>query len=79
MVEEATAASASLATEADRLRQLISQFQLGNAGHDSPRAPVTASAEHQPVASPARRMMKKVAGALGMGGGAKPADSWEEF
>ncbi len=29
MVEEATAASASLATEADRLRQLISQFQLG--------------------------------------------------
>jgi methyl-accepting chemotaxis protein len=78
MVEEATAASASLATEADRLRQLISQFQLGNAGHDSPRAPVTASAEHQPVASPARRMMKKVAGALGMGG-AKPADSWEEF
>ncbi len=78
MVEEATAASASLATEADRLRQLISQFQLGNAGQDNPRAPVTASADHQPVASPARRMMKKVAGALGMGG-AKPADSWEEF
>jgi methyl-accepting chemotaxis protein len=79
MVEQATAASASLASEADRLRQLISQFQLGNAGQDSPRAPVTASAEHQPVASPARRMMKKVAGALGMGGGAKQGDNWEEF
>ncbi|PYB76880.1 methyl-accepting chemotaxis protein [Rhizobium wuzhouense] len=79
MVEQATAASASLATEADRLRQLISQFQLGNAGHDGPRAPVTASTDHQPVASPARRMMKKVAGALGMGGGSKQGDSWEEF
>ncbi len=35
MVEEATAASASLATEADRLRQLISQFQLGQASNST--------------------------------------------
>jgi methyl-accepting chemotaxis protein len=79
MVEEATAASASLATEADRLRQLIAQFQLGNGSQDTYRPPMTASAEHQPVSSPARRMMKKVAGALGMGGGGKQSDNWEEF
>ncbi len=84
MVEEATAASASLATEADRLRQLIAQFQLGTGGQSSAsqagsRHPVAAAGDHQPVASPARRMMKKVAGALGMGGGAKQGESWEEF
>ena len=83
MVEQATAASASLATEADRLRQMISQFQLGTGGtsfgsQPGSRQPVAVAAEHQPVASPARRMMKKVAGALGMGA-AKPADDWEEF
>ncbi|MDH4412925.1 MAG: methyl-accepting chemotaxis protein, partial [Rhizobium sp.] len=76
MVEEATAASASLASEADRLRQLISQFQLGTV--EKSARPVSASAsDHAPVASPARRMMKKVAGALGMSPG--KAESWEEF
>ncbi|MGL3606498.1 methyl-accepting chemotaxis protein [Rhizobium sp. G187] len=77
MVEEATAASASLASEADRLRQLIGQFQIGSGSPATTRQPVVAAAEHQPVASPARRMIKKVAGALGMTA-AKP-DSWEEF
>ncbi len=32
MVEEANAASATLANEAGRLRELIAQFQLGSAG-----------------------------------------------
>ncbi|KPF41115.1 methyl-accepting chemotaxis protein [Rhizobium sp. AAP43] len=77
MVEEATAASASLASEADRLRQLIGQFQIGSGSPATTRQPVVAAAEHQPVASPARRMIKKVAGALGMT--AAKADSWEEF
>ncbi len=82
MVEEATAASASLASEADRLRQLIGQFQLGSTGsagavRQGHRAPVAAAADHAPVASPARRMMNKVAGALGLGGA--KAESWEEF
>jgi methyl-accepting chemotaxis protein len=75
MVEEATAASASLASEADRLRQLITQFQLGASEQARP-VPVHA-ANHAPVASPARRMLKKVAGALGMEAG--KAESWEEF
>ncbi|MBC2774431.1 HAMP domain-containing protein [Rhizobium sp. AQ_MP] len=76
MVEEATAASASLASEAERLRQLISQFQLGNS--EGAKRPVAASSSaHAPVASPARRMMNKVAGALGMTPG--KAESWEEF
>lgn len=86
MVEEATAASASLASEADRLRQLISQLQLqlGNGGQSAggqagSRQPVAAAAEQQPVESPARRMMKKVAGAIGMGGGGKQGENWEEF
>jgi len=76
MVEEATAASASLASEADRLRQLISQFQLGTS--EGAKRPMAASSSaHAPVASPARRMMNKVAGALGMTPG--KAESWEEF
>ncbi len=76
MVEEATAASASLASEAERLRQLISQFQLGNS--EGAKRPMAASSSaHAPVASPARRMMNKVAGALGMTPG--KAESWEEF
>jgi methyl-accepting chemotaxis protein len=76
MVEEATAASASLASEADRLRQLISQFQLGTS--EGAKRPMAASSSaHTPVASPARRMMNKVAGALGMTPG--KAESWGEF
>jgi methyl-accepting chemotaxis protein len=86
MVEEATAASASLASEAERLRHLISQFQLGQGGpggyagdqsQETPRPAPASSAEHRPVVSPARRMVQKVAGALGMTPG--KAESWEEF
>ncbi|HBF28215.1 methyl-accepting chemotaxis protein [Rhizobium sp.] len=86
MVEEATAASTSLASESDKLRQLISQFQLGNgtpAAYATPRkvssaAPAAAQASHKPVTSPARRMVGQVAKALGLNTAAK-TDSWEEF
>ncbi|KQS59335.1 chemotaxis protein [Rhizobium sp. Leaf371] len=85
MVEESTAASATLAGEVNRLREIISDFRLGNSGSGSGaraaapvRKPQAARAEHSPVASPARRMMAKVAGAVGLGGGAA-AESWEEF
>ncbi|MCO5734255.1 methyl-accepting chemotaxis protein [Rhizobium sp. SSA_523] len=78
MVEESTAASASLAGEVNRLREIISNFRLGSgAGADAVRA-VAARSDHKPVASPARRMMAKVAGAVGLGGGAA-AENWSEF
>ena len=82
MVEEATAASASLASEADRLRQLIHRFQLGHGGVLAGRvvnlaaAPATTAA--RPTPSPARRMMNKVASAFG-GGAAASGDNWTEF
>ncbi|OLP45292.1 methyl-accepting chemotaxis protein [Rhizobium oryziradicis] len=87
MVEESTAASATLAGEVKRLRDIISEFRLGastavSSGH-RPTAgrPEAASPDHKPVPSAARRMIAKVAGAVGLGGGATAAaaDNWQEF
>jgi methyl-accepting chemotaxis protein len=89
MVEQSTAASASLATEADRLRQLVGQFQVGGAAASGAgRAFAPAPARAHPnaansaslqVASPARRMVGKLASAFG--GTAAPAAEagWDEF
>ena len=85
MVEETNAASATLANEAGRLRELISQFQLG--GQRTPqtmtaRKPTgltVASNQHKPVVSPVRRMANSVAKAFGGGQAASATDSWEEF
>jgi methyl-accepting chemotaxis protein len=80
MVEESTAASASLAGEVQRLRDIISDFRVGSQRGSEQGRPVAAKSEHKPVASPARRMLAKVAGAVGLGGGsAATAESWEEF
>ncbi|THF48952.1 methyl-accepting chemotaxis protein [Allorhizobium terrae] len=87
MVEESTAASASLASEVNRLRDIISEFRLGTAAAvSSGHRPVTgkpeaARSDHKPVPSAARRMIAKVAGAVGLGGGATAAsaDNWQEF
>ncbi|MCA0257904.1 MAG: methyl-accepting chemotaxis protein [Proteobacteria bacterium] len=91
MVEEATAASAALAHESDRLRQIVGRFQIGGSSaapavSSAPRParsaapasarPVTESA--RPVASPARRMVGQVAAALGLSTAAKE-ESWSEF
>lgn len=85
MVEETNAASATLANEAGRLRELISQFQLGrqrtpqSMSARKPTSLAVASTQHKPVGSPVRRMANSVAKAFG---GAQPAsatDSWEEF
>lgn len=77
MVEESTAASASLAGEVKRLREIISDFRVGSEEYGRP---VAVKQEHKPVSSPARRMLAKVAGAVGLGGGATAAaESWEEF
>ena len=63
MVEESNAASATLAEEAGRLNQLISQFQL-----DSPQrhnsSVKSAGANHRPVPSPVSRMTGNIARAF---------------
>ncbi|MCF6369940.1 methyl-accepting chemotaxis protein, partial [Rhizobium sp. TRM95001] len=88
MVEEANAAGATLATEAGRLRELVSQFQLGGslayqpASQRTPAPVAKAGAKSAPVASPARSMMGKIANAFSGKGSAAVAvsnDSWEEF
>jgi methyl-accepting chemotaxis protein len=92
MVEEANAAGATLATEAGRLRELISQFQLDQGAMGSVRqqsealqrtASVMAVATRStPSAMPPRGMVGKIAKAFGGRGTAAPSaarDSWEEF
>jgi methyl-accepting chemotaxis protein len=86
LVEEATAASSSLAMEAEKLRQIVSQFRLDGGRVSAPAqrgmasAPAPASARHAPAPSPARKLVSKIAKAVGGGGGsAAPAESWEEF
>jgi methyl-accepting chemotaxis protein len=80
MVEESTAASASLAGEVTRMREIIAEFRLGSAtGAVAASRPQPVRSEQRPVASPARRMLAKVASAVGMGSSAQPAESWEEF
>jgi methyl-accepting chemotaxis protein len=78
MVEQSTAASATLASEAAKLRDLVSQFRLHSA-----TAPVAAlrhvakamaEPAHPPVAVKPAPTRSKIAAA----GGAAP-DSWEEF
>ena len=70
MVEEATAASHALTSEADTLARLISRFELGDKAQPQAAAP-----QHRPVAQ-----MRTTAPR----GGAAPAfatheDSWDEF
>jgi PAS domain S-box-containing protein len=76
MVEETNAASATLAQETARLRELIDGFQLGATQMNG--SPVkAANSGHKPVTSPARRMLARVAGAV-----ASPVSSsggWDEF
>ena len=87
MVEEASAAGSTLANEAGRLRTLIGQFQVGAPAAYQPAPQRTASvaragSSSAPVASPARKMMGKIASAFSSKGSAAVAvshDSWEEF
>ena len=82
MVEESTAASHSLAREADALFDLVKQFSVGTeaapnvSAHRS--APVSASAQSKPAASPVRQMTNKLVSAF-RGNAAPAASSWEEF
>ncbi|SCB07886.1 MULTISPECIES: methyl-accepting chemotaxis protein [Rhizobium] len=80
MVEETSAATHRLAGEADGLVRLVSRFKVDGG---SVSAPVPARAEtHRPTASPARRMIDKVATAFGGNAARAPAaaaQNWEEF
>ncbi|KQT06823.1 chemotaxis protein [Rhizobium sp. Leaf386] len=82
MVEESTAASATLAAEAERLRCLIEQFQLGcgqaAVSETRPRlVPVSVSHNHRPVSSPVRKMAGQLANAFS--NAAHATESWQEF
>ncbi|WFU06604.1 methyl-accepting chemotaxis protein (plasmid) [Rhizobium sp. CB3171] len=77
MVEQSTAASNTLAQEAAKLRNLVSQFTLSSARPVLPRA---AARDSRPVASPARALTRRLAGAFGgVAAAASAANEWEEF
>ncbi|RYG95952.1 MAG: methyl-accepting chemotaxis protein, partial [Alphaproteobacteria bacterium] len=75
MVEETSAAGATLATESGRLRELISQFQLGKMVRQPSAAAVHSG--HRPMPSPARILSKKAANAFS--GNAAVKENWQEF
>jgi methyl-accepting chemotaxis protein len=89
MVQEASAAGATLAQESTKLREIIGQFVLDGQGaqrplqtqtvpaHQPAAAMSAATAAHAPVASPARKMAGQVATAFA--GNAAVTESWEEF
>ncbi|MBP2443413.1 methyl-accepting chemotaxis protein [Rhizobium leguminosarum] len=68
MVEESTAASHSLAKEAETLRVLLARFRVPGA---------TTAAARQQASSPALHLVPRVASARGAA--AANAESWEEF
>jgi methyl-accepting chemotaxis protein len=78
MVEETNAASATLAQETARLRELVDAFRLGGAadGGSSSRRPELVGADHRSVPSPAKQVLAKVR-AKTAGGAA--AVEWKEF
>lgn len=76
MVEESTAATNRLADEAATLARLIARFKLD--GHGA--APRAVDYDSKPVASPARALSRKLAGAFGgRGAAAAVASEWDEF
>ena len=76
MVEQSTAASHSLAREAEALFALLSQFRVGQQA--APARVAEASHQSRPIASPARKVTAQVARAFA-GNAAVAQDSWEEF
>ncbi|CDM60366.1 MULTISPECIES: methyl-accepting chemotaxis protein [Rhizobium] len=74
MAEESTAASTALAVEAKRLREIVSEFQIDEG--DATRGRQTGDIDPHSTSSPARRMLEKVANALGM---ASNSDAEERY
>jgi methyl-accepting chemotaxis protein len=84
MVEESTAASHALTTEARELGRLVERFTIGDVANGHHAQPHHAS-EPAPIKSPLPRPVPQMKTTAGFsGGGAAPmptsdADSWEEF
>ena len=79
MVEETTAAAHSLAREAEKLYQLLGEFNIGSGTATHRAAPAAASYQSRPAASPARQMTARVAQAFNGNAALKGGDNWEEF
>ncbi len=77
MVEQQTAASHSLATEAASLNALLAQFQLGSERQAS--APRVAGRDAKPAASPARALAGRISSAFGGGAATAAKQEWSEF
>jgi len=75
MVEESTAATNRLAEEAANLARLIARFRLDGAA----AAPRAIGHDNKPVASPARALSRKLAGAFGSRAATAAAAEWDEF
>lgn len=81
MVEATTAASHGLAREAEKLRELLAQFRFAQHSFAKvvERRP-DATKPARAVASPARKLMAKVAQATtGDAAAAQAQESWEEL
>lgn len=78
MVEQSNAASNTLASEAVRLRELVSQFRLEGMTATHPGSPRVARSADSAVASPARSLSRKVASAFS-GNAALATSHWEEY
>ncbi|MHB8286643.1 MAG: methyl-accepting chemotaxis protein, partial [Caulobacteraceae bacterium] len=76
MVEESNAATSDLSSEAEKMGELMSLFQLGQTGKPAPsNKPRRVAAPDKP----ARQAQPKLMRAVGGGRSAAPADTWEEF
>jgi methyl-accepting chemotaxis protein len=78
MVEEATAAAASLLTEAQTLAQHVGRFSVGGGSRTGSRPEPARAGQHAPVSSPANAARARVKSAFA-GGAAKADPSWTEF
>jgi methyl-accepting chemotaxis protein len=85
MVEETNAASHTLAQDAGSLTQLMSQFQIGEAGRPVRAAPRAATPASRPKTSPALHLVDKLAGAFqpkkapAAAAASPTSNNWEEF
>lgn len=76
MVEETTAASHSLAREAQVLRDLLARFRFGQR---SSAKVMTSHHDMKPATSPARQLQARVARAASSAALLQAPESWEEF
>jgi methyl-accepting chemotaxis protein len=80
MVEEATAAAASLKAEAGELSRMVGRFKTGSESRPSGVDAGASDPGRRPAVNPVRRAQARIAGAYGSYAAVKPAaEEWEEF